>query len=149
MTAIGANAFCACSNLTRVTLPDGVTTIGHSAFKSSGLAQINLPNSITSIGASAFERSKLTRIVIPDGVTFIAEGTFDMCESLTRITIPVSVTDIGKDAFDNNYLYPNTYSLTDVYYGGNAQQWAEIGIASGNKVFSSPSLTVHYNSTGN
>ena len=44
------------SGLTSYAIPDGVTSIGKSAFNGcSGLTNITIPNSVTSIGANAFE----------------------------------------------------------------------------------------------
>ena len=84
-----------------VTLPDGLTSIGYSAFaECSSLTSITIPNSVTSIGGSAFEGcSSLTSITIPNSVTSIGSFAFHKCYSLTSITIPNSVTGIGVWAF--------------------------------------------------
>ena len=84
-----------------VTLPDGLTSIGYSAFaECSSLTSITIPNSVTSIGGSAFEGcSSLTSITIPNSVTSIGSFAFHKCYSLTSITIPNSVTSIGVWAF--------------------------------------------------
>ena len=82
------------------TIPDGVTSIGISAFTNSQfLRSITIPDSVTSIGVRAFNRSSLTSITIPDSVTSIGVQTFDGCYRLTSITIPDSVTSIGSVAF--------------------------------------------------
>ena len=55
VTCIGDNAFCYCTKLTSITLPEGCTTIGNYAFSGcTGLTSITLPNSITTIGSWAF-----------------------------------------------------------------------------------------------
>lgn len=52
---IGAVAFCGCSNLTSIMIPDSVTSIGIHAFNGcTGLTSISIPNSVTSIGKFAF-----------------------------------------------------------------------------------------------
>ncbi len=54
-TAIGEAAFENCSNLTSITINDGITSIGKYAFYNcGGLANITIPNSVTNIGYQAF-----------------------------------------------------------------------------------------------
>ena len=85
-------------NLTNVTIPEGVTSIGNEAFQScTSLTSINIPDSVTSIGGSAFNNcSKLTSITIPNSVTSIGGYAFYNCSKLTSVTIPDSVTSIGR-----------------------------------------------------
>ena len=80
------------------TIPEGVTSIGGSAFQgSSGLTSITIPNSVTSIGDGAFQGcSGLTSITIPNSVTSIGYMAFYGCSGLTSITIGNSVTSIGE-----------------------------------------------------
>jgi hypothetical protein len=94
-------AFCDCINLTSVTIPDSVTSIGGSAFSwCSSLTSVTIPDSVTSIGDAAFYGySSLTSVTIPDSVTSIGRAAFYGCSSLTSITIPDSVTSIGEYAF--------------------------------------------------
>ncbi len=100
VTSIGLMAFFY-SDLTSITIPNSVTSIGDHAFGyCSGLTSITIPNSVTSIGRGAFQNcSGLTSITIPNGVTSIGNYAFSDCSGLTSITIPNSVTSIGNDAF--------------------------------------------------
>ena len=92
-------AFCQCSGLTSVTIPNSVTSIGNNAFyQCTGLTSITMGDSVTTIGHNAFSGcSSLTSIIIPNSVTSI--GGFRGCSSLTSITIGNSVTTIGDFAF--------------------------------------------------
>ena len=103
VTSIGGYAFCGCENLKSITIPDSVTWIGERAFSGcKNLTSITIPDSVTSIGGDAFRGcSSLTSITIPDGVTSIGDYAFPGCKNLTSITIPDSVTSIGNYAFCN------------------------------------------------
>ena len=96
-------AFARCRELTSITIPNSVTSIGRSAFAGcSGLASIVIPNGVTTIGDGAFVGCiGLTSITIPNNVTTIGERTFLNCSGLTSIIIPNSVTSIGVWAFYN------------------------------------------------
>lgn len=101
VTNIGNCTFLYCNALTSITIPISVTSIGNSAFYSSGLTSINIPNSVTTIGDEAFEYcNALTSLYIPSNVTSIGEQAFQNCSALTSITIQAeSVTTIGASAF--------------------------------------------------
>ena len=118
--------------------PDGVTSIGFSAFlHCSSLTSVTIPNSVTSIGSSAFYNcSSLTSVTIPNSVTYIGENVFARCSSLASVTIPNSVTSIGNMAF----YYCS--SLKDVYYGGTEERWTTIEIGEENEPLTD--ATIHY-----
>ena len=70
-------------------IPEGVTTIGASAFGGcSSLTEIHIPSSVTRIDAWAFkECSGLTALTIPSSVTYIGDEAFNGCTGLTSITV--------------------------------------------------------------
>ncbi len=140
VTSIGNYAFDGCSSLTSITIPDSVTSIGYSAFLGcSNLTSITIPDSVTSIGNYAFEScSSLTSVTIGNGVETIGYKVFFNCSSLTIITIPNSVTSIGEDAF--SYCE----SLTTVYYTGTKSQWKRIIIDSGNSYLTNANIVYNY-----
>ena len=101
---IGMYAFEECTGLTKITIPAGVNGIGYMAFDHcTGLTNVTLPYTLRNLGAAAFQ----------------------FCDSLTSVTIPVSATVIGQNAFYGT-------ALTDVYYGGSAEDWNAINIWVGN-----------------
>ena len=89
VTSIGNLAFCECTGLTSVTIPNSVTSIGGEAFSGcSGLTSMTIPNSVTSIGNGAFGGcSSLTSMEIPNSVTSIGGFVFSGCTGLTSVTI--------------------------------------------------------------
>ena len=99
VTSIGDSAFEGCTGLTSVTIPNGVTSIGDSAFYGcTSLTSVTIPNSVTSINGAFEGCTSLTSVTIPNSVTSI-NGAFEGCTSLTSVTIPNSVTSIGESAF--------------------------------------------------
>ena len=102
VTSIGAYAFYNCISLTDITIPDSVTSIGYAALAGCvNLTSITIPKNVTSIGNSAFYGCGLTSITIPKNVTSIGDSVFESCPNLTDITIPDSVTSIGNSAFNS------------------------------------------------
>ncbi len=87
--------------LTEITLYDGLTSIGVSAFNgNSSLTSITIPNSVTFIGRWAFaDCTNLTSVIMGNGITAIADCTFSNCFKLIDIVIPNSVISIGSSAF--------------------------------------------------
>jgi stage V sporulation protein K len=59
----------------------------------------SIPQGVISIGDSAFERSKLISVSIPNSVRAIRDSAFWGCKDLVDLVIPDSVRDIGKNAF--------------------------------------------------
>ena len=103
ITSIGQSVFENCTSLASITIPNGVTSIEKSAFANCvSLANITIPESVKSIGKSAFSYcTNLASITIPNGVTSIKESVFANCTNLASITIPDSVTSIEESAFSN------------------------------------------------
>ena len=110
LTSIGSSAFYDCSSLTSITIPNSVTSIGDDAFYDcSSLTSVTIGNSVTSIGSSAFHScSSLISITIPNSVTSMGIYAFRYCNSLTFVTLGNGLTSIGYCAFCG------CYSLTSI-----------------------------------
>lgn len=102
-------------NLTNVTIPNSVTSIGEAVFGENPLTGINVQSggkSFLSVDGVLFNFDQSSLIAypsakpaasytIPNSVTTISGNAFDTCLNLTEITIPNSVTSIGEAAFIN------------------------------------------------
>ena len=65
------------------------------------LESVTIPEGVTEIGGSAFQGcANLTSVTIPAGVTKIRVEAFKDCANLTSVTIPEGVTEIERSAFD-------------------------------------------------
>ena len=88
-------------------IPEGVTTIGASAFGGcSGLTEIHIPSSVTRIEAWAFNScSGLTEVTIPSSVTYIGNAAFYGCTGLTSITVEATTPPtLDNGVFDNTSI---------------------------------------------
>ena len=92
MASIGDHAFRNCTELTSITIPDGVMSIGDSAFYGcTGLTSIAIPDSVTSIGDYAFSYcTELTSVTIGSNVASIGRYAFWNCTNLTSVTFETS-----------------------------------------------------------
>ena len=109
LTSIKDFAFLDCTNLSSISLPMSVKSIGEESFKNCyNLTSINLPASIERIGVCAFFNcTHLVNIILPNGLTSISNETFCGCSGLSSISIPNSVTSIGDSAFSGCHSLTN------------------------------------------
>ena len=90
------------NKMTKVIIGNNITRIGDYAFLYFEMTSVTIPDSVISIGHSAFRECKgLTSITIPNSVTTIGEFAFQYCESMTSVTMGSGVTSIDQYAFSN------------------------------------------------
>ena len=101
ITALGDGFLSNLNNVTRIELPDTLTTLGNSAFSGcSDLESIVIPAGVTEIPDYLFSWCrKLVSVELHEGITSIGYSAFQMCGSLSRINIPAGLTKLGGDAF--------------------------------------------------
>lgn len=99
VTSIGACAFWECS-VYSVEISSTVTSIGNSAFRDSSIISVNIPSSVKTISDSAFQGCKnLSSVTMAEGLETIRQNAFRACTSLTSIALPASIVEVGSAAF--------------------------------------------------
>jgi uncharacterized repeat protein (TIGR02543 family) len=88
-----------CTGLANI--PQGVISIASGAFNDSNITAVTIPSSVTSIGEDAFfEAHSLNSVTFASGATVESIGRRAFSETgLYAITIPSSVQSIGQGAF--------------------------------------------------
>lgn len=116
---IDVSAFEGATVLTGIIIGTGVTSIGASAFKSTGLTSVTIPASVTSIGASAFEKcAELLSVEIlgTSAISPLGDDILKECTKLLGIKVgakEVTITDavFGTTGTTRVYLYTETTLL--------------------------------------
>ena len=86
VVSVNGGAFCDCSELTSVVIPNGVTSVWQSAFENcSSLARIKMPGTVCLIGGCAFDGSGLRELTIPASVTRIGYQAFRATKNLRHV----------------------------------------------------------------
>ncbi len=89
-----------------------VTAIGDYAFANTNVEQINLPEGIESIGTSAFDgNGSLSRVILPSTLTSIGQFAFYECRSLSVIYNNAAQP---QDIKDKGVFADGTYGRMDV-----------------------------------
>lgn len=115
-----------CTGLKKVTLKNGVRSIGEDAFRDcsslegvifentvlekisdgafwgcSALSSIVLSDSVTEIERNAFFETGLRNIQLPEKLTLIGGGAFCNCKNLKQVQLPPQLKELGEGAFFN------------------------------------------------
>ena len=88
---------------TTYSIPEGIETIGVSAFSLTRIENVTFPKSLKRIEEHAFDGSNLKSLNLPSSLTTIGKNAFCQCYDLTTsITIPSSVTEMGEYIFESS-----------------------------------------------
>lgn len=124
-------AFSYCVNMKGIEL-SRVESIDNNAFHGcEEITQITIPNSLKTIGEQAFEHCvKLNKITLGKGVKTIGDYAFINCKEVKSITIPKNVTAIGDKAFGYYDGYIDCAKKVENftvlgYEGSTAQKYAK------------------------
>ncbi len=101
ITTIGRSAFYKCDTLESVSIPESVEKIADYAFCGcTAMESIIIPGGVEYIGRCAFDGCTiLENVTLSDGIQTIGDSAFSGCVAIQSITIPGSVRTIGSRAF--------------------------------------------------
>ena len=106
VTAIGACAFENCEELTSITLPEGLKTMGARIFRGTEVKTVTIPKTVEKMDSdeewddrSCFEGSAVETVIFESGITTIPVRACKSMSTLKNVTIPDTVTAIGNEAF--------------------------------------------------
>lgn len=124
-------------NLTSVTLPDAVETLGENCFNSCDqLAEVTMSANLKTIGSQAFYQcGKLKEVIFKEGDKSIGYMAFYDCDNLTSVSFGAGVANIGQYAFyscDNlrNLVIGDRISVTSYYTFSGCVNLSEIHVSS-------------------
>lgn len=149
VTSIGDHAFYGSSNLSSVTIPNSVTSIGNKAFAETSISEIAISDNVHYVGSQAFENCPLTQIHwnVP------SHDDYGYIEADSRITVTLDAANITWDhvylyAWDNNsnaltaawpgneltkdndgnytYTFPEGYSIVNIIWNNGTEQTVDI-----------------------
>ena len=90
-------------DLKSVVINDGITSIGNGAFMNGyqELTSVTLPDTVTTIGELAFNGcNSLSTFTWSKNLISVGEEAFSMCTSLSELYIPKGLETIGDGAFN-------------------------------------------------
>ncbi len=148
VTGIGDYAFDGCEDLTDISLPESLVSIGCYAFRDTKIKSITIPKNVRSSGHSGTSRNgalagatSLNTVVFEDGIKKIPDyicGSEHSSSYITKVVIPDSVTEIGQYAF---------YKCTSLPEVDIPKEVSSIGWYAFKGCTSLTGIIMHYNDT--
>ena len=123
---IGKGAFHQCTNISKIVLNDGITSVGDYAFQNNPWynnltdefvtigdnvlikyngtkSSVTIPDTVKHIAGGVFKNSnKISEVILPNELLSIGQNAFKNCAALTTLTIPKSVSKIGSNAISDS-----------------------------------------------
>lgn len=102
-------------------VPEGVVSIGKSAFAGRHVKEIVLPSTLETIGDQAFENHQLTKLTLPANVKTIGKRAFRVLQeglnhTLSSVNLNEGLKTIGQEAFVGSVIteveLPSTVTLS-------------------------------------
>ena len=122
VTTIDQDAFGWCRNLKEVRMGNEVVVIGDNAFSvCSSLEQISLSTKIKRLGNGVFNSSGIKNIHLHSDIEYIGPNCFNNCATLGSIVIPAKTNTIGERAFNG------CFALKEIHVKANSQTLLNIG----------------------
>ena len=127
-----------CNYLHKISLPEGLESIGKHAFYDSHITHIDFPSTLRTIEQNAFAHSMLTEAILPasmeciesyafyhnnylttvdypDSLSYIPSYCFGYCENLNTFTLHAKLEEIRSFAFEGcsrfNPRFPSTLTI--------------------------------------
>jgi len=93
LNRIGNNAFEENTNITSITIPEGIVEVGVKSFyNANSLKEVIFPSTITKLGDGSFMGCVNIKLVsLPKGLIEIGSFSFADCSGLTEINVPENI----------------------------------------------------------
>lgn len=125
---IDSLAFCECTDVKDIQLPDTLEKLGALAFnliKSDQVTSINFPKSLKIIDKYCFSNCSFTKLEFNDGLEYIGQNAFRANRSLTEVILSTTLNDETLDRiayYDSvDYIFTDCNKLKTIYSKSESQ----------------------------